>query len=222
MQDANYGLEVRLLSFMVVVASLLGVPAQAVTLFDTESDFVSTSDQIVTENFETSAVFGTESSGGVLSANFGILGVTADRPAIKLLAIPSIVGNHNTTPGGSNYLAIDTDVGNTSANVVLEFSTPVLAVGFYAVDIEDGLDIEIGGQHYFIPPTPSGGEQFFGIRADSPFSQLSLAPGSQDSFWNIDDISYLPVPEPSGFLLLGLACLTLLRRHRIGAEQTVE
>jgi len=187
-----------------------GTIIQADTVFDNQADFFAAVGAVVTEDFE-SYTPGDPSGGAVSFMDFGTFSATSDPAALKILS-GDFFGNHNTTPGGSQYLSADTDIGGVSADVTLTFDEPVFAFGLYLVDAEDGGFIHIGNDFHPFAGGPDGVETYFGIISDTPFTTITIDAGDTDSHWSMDDVSYaVPAPGSIAALLIGLGSI---RRRR--------
>jgi hypothetical protein len=168
---------------------------------------------VVVEDFEAAPLSGTINGGALSAISFNDFTATSVPDAVKVLDTPS-AGNHNTTPGGSKYLGIDTDIGNLSANLTLTFDEEVTAAGFYLISADhiNAVDptpvtVIVAGFEYPIPVPDENGEAFFGMTSRSAFRSVEIRPDDVDSFYSVDDVS--SVPEPSA-MTLGSAALFAL------------
>ncbi|MCA9511935.1 MAG: PEP-CTERM sorting domain-containing protein [Myxococcota bacterium] len=219
-------MRMRLSMLSVLFAFSVASPALAVSTFHSSASFLGALSTYVVEDFEDEALVGTPNSGGVSSLVLSDFTVTSSKPALKILGAPAF-GNHNTTPGGSQYLSADTDLGFVAASVgVSAFPGPVNAVGFELIDFDlMPAVVTVNGHSYWVKPTGDGGSRFFGVIADAPITSLRIGPLGLDSHWSIDDLvlgstrRLMPaVPEPSAALVFGIGSVfaaTATRRRRI-------
>jgi hypothetical protein len=195
----------------VLAAGLLTAPALATTTYDNQADFYANAGALFIEDFESYAP-GDPSGGALPSIDFGLFEATSTPDALKILQGP-LFGNHNTTPGGSKYLSLDTDVGFVSADLTLVFDDPITEFGIYIIDAEDGGFVTVGGSSYSITGGPDGVERYFGIIADTPFNSVRIDMGDTDSHWSVDDVAFT-IPAPSTFALL-LTGVAAVRRRAV-------
>ena len=200
------------ITLAVMLGVLLGSSGrlEATIVFNDQTSFLNAVGSVVTEDFEDEPA-GHPDYGALSAMTFDDFSATSTPAALKVLDA-EWYGNHNTTPGGRKYLSADTDVGSRSSEVTITFDYVLSALGFYLIDIEDFMEITIGGNLYTVPGNGTGGESYFGIISDSPFSVVHLDMGVTDSHTSMDDFAY--VPEPTTICLLGLGGLSLLRRRR--------
>jgi hypothetical protein len=165
-----------------------------------------------------------------IAVNFGAAGTATLSGGGSVQAVPTGtngVGRYPTS--GVNYV-------ETSSNLVINFSAPVAAFGFFGIDIGDfGGQVTVttvGGlnQVFNIPNTINGlggGVLFWGIISSSPLEQIaSITFGNTAAgtdFFGFDDFTIgslqqvRPVPEPGTVALLGLGLVgvaSLARRRR--------
>lgn len=165
--------------------SVLGV-----TTYDNQADFLAAAGAVTTEDFESEPASGLCSGGIVALLVLSDFTATSSPDALRVNNV-ACFGNHNTTPGGANYLSVDTDIGFVSGDVLLSFAAPIDAFGLYLVDIEGSLEITIHGNVYPVPGTGDGGEAYFGIISAAPFTSIALSdPTTNDSHWSMDDLAY--------------------------------
>lgn len=214
-------MRIRILILALIVSSLSGVcqTACADQIFASEADFLNAAGPVITEDFESTVPFGTADGGGVLNALFFGFEVFSIVDSIKVPDF-NYAGMHNTTAGGTNYLASDYDAGGITPNIRFELENPTNRIGFYVSDL-DSLDMQvfIGSSSFLIPTTGNGGEAYFGVILDSEFDRVSLfIPDGADTAYALDDISIGAIPEPGSALLLGSACIFFIasRRNRLG------
>ena len=187
-------------------------------IFESQSEFVAAAGSLDIETFESSPNIGTEDSGGLLEIIFDDFTASADIEALKIFDTP-LFGNGNTTPGGENYLAVDTDIGFTSTDLTLSFDSPIDSLGFFLVDAEEPYTVSIDGSEFSIGGFGDGSVSYFGIIADSPFGSITIASTGTDSFSSIDDVSYgNSIPEPSSCLIICIVAAAFLKRKQTAAN----
>ncbi len=173
--------------------------ASGANLVFSEAAFLAAAEGVVVEDFEDEPTSGTPDGGGVTQLVFDGFTASTSPPAAKLFDTP-VAGSANTTPGGSKYFGIDTDVGNVGATATLVFDPPVYAVGFQLIDAELGpSEITLDGVVYPIAATAAGGHDYVGILSNTAFTTLIIAPESVDSFWSLDDVAMGRDPSPQRF-----------------------
>jgi len=168
------------------------------------------------EDFEGAPLSGTLEGGALPFISFAPFTAASVPDAVKVLDTPS-VGNHNTTPGGSQYLGVDTDIGSLSADLTLTFDEEVAAVGFFLISADhiNAVDptpvtVVVQGFEYTMPVPDENEEAFFGITSGSAFTSVEIRPDDVDSFYSIDDVSYVPEPSLATLGLAGLFALPVL------------
>jgi hypothetical protein len=168
-----------------------GQPAAGVMTFDNQADFLAAAGAVTTEDFEDEPVVGDCSTGGVSNLSVTDFSVASSVPALKLLNIPCF-GNHNTTPGGAQYLSMDTDVGGVGADIMIVLDNPSTAFGLYLIDLESAsIEVVINGSSYVVPPNSDGGESYFGIIDPAGFTTVGMNQlNATDSHWSVDDVAY--------------------------------
>lgn len=130
------------------------------------------------------------------------------------------VGGGPGPTDGQNALIAGSNTFDTW-DLVFSLAHPATAVGFDITDINDG------GHQFFsfdgvtfvtMPAPPGGGDIFFGIVSDTPFSSFVLSNTNLADGWGIDQVAVKPVPLPSPIISAGLGVLALYgaarRRHR--------
>lgn len=196
-------------ALFVMAAGLCAAPAFATTTYDNQADFYANAGMLSVEDFESHAP-GDPGGGALPFIDFGLFEATSNPDALKILQGP-FFGNHNTTPGGSKYLSLDTDVGFVSADLTLVFDAPIIEFGVYIVDAEDGGFVTVGGSTYNVLGGPDGVERYFGIISDTPFTTIRIDMGDTDSHWSVDDVAFT-IPTPGTLALLLTGALAVRRR----------
>jgi hypothetical protein len=192
---------------MAVLSFGFGSSAQAVAvLYSDEAAYLAAAGPVVIEDFETSPPVLTKQ----LSISFPLFTVSSDPSAVKVLNAPDPNGNHAAS--GTNFLSFDTDLGALAARATLTFAIPIKSIGFYAIDVEDGLSVldnsPIGVN------SASGQQRYFGMVSDDSFTVVTLYAGNTDSHWSIDKIAVVRVPEPSAPLIFTAIGMTAMARRR--------
>jgi hypothetical protein len=161
-----------------------------IQIFDNQAAFLAAAGPVETEDLEDEPVIGDCNGGGQVQIDLDGFTATSNPAALK---IPNTecFGGHNTTPGGVKYLLADTDMGGVSADVTFTFDAPITAFGMYMTDLDaNDLQITINGIPYIVPAHGNGGESYFGIIEDTPFTvvDMVIVPGA-DSSYAFDDIA---------------------------------
>lgn len=162
---------------------------EAVDLFDDPAPFLAQAGTLGIEDFEDEAPVGTLDGPGVDSLQLDTLRLLSDREALKIAPFP-VAGNHNVTPGGSRYVAADTGSFLESAAIRIQFDAPVTSFGFWATDLDSGLFVRVNNISYLMASNGNGGESFFGLISDAPFTSVDLTIQSQDGQYSLDDIYF--------------------------------
>jgi len=209
-------------SLIVMSLILVSGYANAISVFTDRTSFETAIGTLSIEDFESSPVIGTPSSGAQASATFSLFTVSSTPNAVKVLDAP-FLGVDNTTPGGSQYLYLDTDVGLQGSVSTFNFTAPLLAVGFdYSQLNEPGTSpsITIGGDVISIPLNPLPFDDFnplfIGVIPDTSFQTFTIDSGI-DSGFGIDQLTTSVVPIPAGLWLFGSGLIGLIgvaRRKR--------
>jgi hypothetical protein len=142
---------------------------------------------------------------------------TAPR-AVKVLSGPDGFGSFNTTPGGSRYLYLDTDIGLVGSSTTYSFNAPQRGFGFdYTGVNEPGnlFTVTINGQVFTLASNPNlSTASFWGYIPPTGSVQTALVATSNDSGYGIDQVTYRLLPEPAAIASLPCAMLALRRRRR--------
>lgn len=172
------------------------------------------------EDFESAPLVGDQVSGATPFQDFGPFSVSSVPDAVKVADFPHS-GNDNTTPGGQQYLYLDTDTMLQGSVVTITFDGGMSAVGFDYVDLNEPgsvATVTTDGQVFPLALTPGNGNQFdpvfWGIIGDAPIVSLTIDSGL-DSGWTLDQLTYIPEPGTGVLLALGLAGLRMMRRRRV-------
>ncbi len=185
----------RIVSFLfgggVILMLVLSAPAFADTVYNNQADFYAAAGSLSVKDFEDETPWAHPDDAGVGQMVFEDFTATSDPDALKILAVPWY-GNHNMTPGGSQYLSADTDIGGVGSDVVIVFDYPITEFGLWITDNEySGGSVTVHGIANPVPAGPDGCEHYFGIISDVPFTTVSLYMGN-DSQWSMDDVAYTP------------------------------
>ncbi len=159
----------------------------------------------------TAALSGTDADGGIRTQATFFSGTT-----------PETLG-YNTTSGGARFLGVVPTGNGIDARLALNFSPAIQAFGTYLT----GLGTASGNlfvvfndgsnQSISVAGSASGGAKFFGF-TDPGASIVQVAlelrnvSGSRDIF-AVDDLRFVPIPEPSTIALA--MCLTIAGLARI-------
>lgn len=197
--------------------------AQAFTVFTDRALFEAALLTSTTEDFESYATVGTPDPllnipDGLAALDLNDFSLTATPNAIKIWdAFHS--GSHNTTPGGTQFLYLDTDnlgiangnsVGSTT---VFSLYNPVDAFGFdYTGVFEPGTGFTVSiGSDVFNPGlnNPEDVPLFWGVIGLGTFSTVTLAT-SLDSGYGVDEVTFgSAVPLPPALWLFGSGMMAL-------------
>ncbi len=186
---------------------------EATTVFNNQVSFLAVARTVTTEDFEDEPLIGTPDSNAVTMIVFDDFTAISTPEALKILN-KKWYGNHNTTPGGENYLSADTDIAFQSSEVTLTFNYPISAFGLYLIDIEEPVVLTIDRIDYTVPASGDAGESYFGIITSRTFTSVHLDMGNLYSHSSMDDIAYAYIPEPATLVFLAVGGLAMLRRRR--------
>jgi hypothetical protein len=168
------------------------------------------------EEFENAPLVGTVDSGAAALLNFNNFSVATVPAAGKVLNVPAF-GAVNSTPAGSRYLYLDTDIGLSGLSATFNFSQQLASFGFdYSGNFEPGnvLRVTVDGQQFNIPGSQAGQPKFWGYIDDpgQKFAAASVVTQTIQSALGVDRVTYggQQVPEPQTLLLLA-SVLVLVR-----------
>ncbi len=183
------------------------------------------------EDFESYPLSGSTGSGASQQLDFDYFSVSTAPNAAKVIDT-TFFFSQNTTPGGSQYLYIDTDRGNTGS--ITDFlgidTLGISSFGFtysYNPAWNDSLEITVDGSLFTLPDVNASGIGFWGYVANSAISSISIDSGNISAY-GIDDFRFAAnnvsqdVAEPSTIYLLGLGLIfaAFSRRKQIAKLKT--
>ncbi len=183
--------------FLFVLLATLSNVATAST-FDNRVDFESSLASFVIDDFEDitapdTAIPSTpsaETRSGYSLSDTGFASLSLD-------AAPS---------GINNFLDGDTVGGilNQQNALIITFDSPITAVGFEYGTNEAVLELRIGSEQLAMLAAPTGG--FMGYTSETPFTEVQIFNNSSaNAAFNIDNLTFGNVPEPSAGLLTLIA-----------------
>jgi hypothetical protein len=181
---------------------------------------------VVVEDFEDEANSGTPGGGALAAIDLDAFTASSTPAAVKVLDA-TLLGAHNTTPGGAKFLAFDTDQGNVGSVGVLSFHAPTPGVGLVLVDVEqvnlavEQVTVSLPGFDYPLMLTPPGGETYFAVLASPSLESIQIAPDAADSLWNIDDVELAVAPPQVPALSSGGALLLWTSLAAIGSASGI-
>ena len=216
--------------WMALAALYLGMAgnALAVTVFTDRGAFESALASYSIEDFESYANVGTPDPllnipDGLSSLALNDFSLSSTPAAIKIWNAGHS-GSHNTTPGGTKFLYLDTDnLGIASGNpigssTVFSLTNPVDAFGFdYTGVFEPGtaamastFTVSIGSFVFDLTfNNPEDVPLFWGVIGLGSFTDITLAT-SRDSGYGVDDVTFgSAVPLPPALWLFGSGLLAL-------------
>ncbi|MEL7472119.1 MAG: hypothetical protein AAGK04_02290 [Planctomycetota bacterium] len=200
-------------SWGAIALCITGSTVLAGTVFTDRAMFEAALSGTAIETFEDSPLVGTTDDGGVAMIAFDDFSVSTVPNAAKVIDVP-FFGAANTTPGGSQYLYLDTDVGGVGSEATFAFNAAQSAFGFDFTDIDQAVgdvSVTIAGDSFTVPNAASQ-DGFWGFIADpgEAFSSAVLTSES-DSGYGIDQVTF--VPTPSGMAMLAALSLVSVRRR---------
>jgi hypothetical protein len=191
--------------------------ALAITVYTDRAAFESALNAYSVEDFESYPTYGTPDPllnipDGLTSLDLNDFSLTATPQAIKILNAPHS-GAHNTTPGGSQFLYLDTDTGTVGSSTVFSLDNPVDAFGFdYTAVYEPGtvFTVSIGSEVFNLAlNNPEATPLFWGVIGLGDFSDITLHT-STDSGYGVDEVTFgSAVPLPPAFWLFGSGLMVL-------------
>ena len=206
-------------SALMLAASVCTAGASAASYTDRTS-FNAAAGSLTIETFESSSLVGNPGSGAVQSIAFADFSVSASPAAAKLADADHFYGSFNTTPGGKNYLYLDTDVGFQGSTATFSFNALTHAIGFDYTGVRERgttFDVTVDGTTFTLAPNVDDDSfGFWGYTSEAGFTSFTVAT-SLDSGYSLDQITYtaaIPEPQSYAMMLLGLGCIGLLVRRR--------
>jgi len=206
--------------FVLMLAASLGSAGASATTFNDRASFNAAAADLTIESFESSPLVGNTNSGAVQSIAFTDFNVSTGPAATKLVDANHHFGAFNTTPGGKNYLYLDTDVGFQGSTATFSFNALIHAIGFDYTGVgERGttFNLTVDGTTYTLTPNVDlNSFGFWGYTSAAGFTSFTLST-SLDSGYSLDQVTYtVPIPEPQTYamMLLGLGWIALLVRRR--------
>lgn len=195
--------------------------ALAVTVYTVYTDraaFESALDSFAVENFESYPTVGTPDPlistipNGLDNLALNDFSLTATPQAIKIWNAAHS-GSDNTTPGGSQFLYLDTDMGTVGSTTGFSLYNPANAFGFdYTGVYEPGTDftVTIGAAVFNLAlNSPESTPLFWGVIGLDSFSDITLYT-STDSGYGVDDVTFgAAIPLPPAIWLFGSGLLAL-------------
>ena len=154
---------------------------------------------------------------------FELIELTAEEPTIKIgseLVYPDqYAGSENTTPGGSQFLYLDTDESKQGSETVFGLGSSVNAFGFdYTGVFEAGTAFTVTIGSDIFNPNQNNGEddpRFWGVIGPASFNTVTLSTitdstGFGDSGYGVDDVTFgSAIPLPPALWLFGSGLLAL-------------
>ena len=136
-----------------------------------------------------------------------------------------VTTGYNTTAGGAKHLHVTPIYTVGTASVVFDFDSPIYAFGAYLIGVgtaNGNLHVVFdagGSQDISVVGDDLGGAQFFGFTSAGN-SIVSVGMEMREVFgytrdaFGVDDMRYVPVPEPATIALIGFGALALRGRRR--------
>lgn len=217
-----------------VIVATTASAASAATYF-AEADFLAVVTVTDTEDWEDETLSGSVGGGGATSLGFDFVTVSTPINAVKVIN-EVFFGSGNVTPGGANYLYIDTDIGFGGTTPTFTFESAITAFGFFYTGVgrnSDTQTVTVGGNTVAIPANDKGtfgdfvSPLFFGY-SGAPISSFTVQMGDNSAF-GLDDLvigsladgpgtdpepGVVPLPASSVLLLGGLLGLGAVARRR--------
>jgi hypothetical protein len=210
---------------------LMAVSAQGSQIFTDRTSFENSLASFAIEDVESAALVGNSGGGATAFQTFSDFSLSAqsttyNADAVKILDTV-IAGTGNTTPGGDQYVYLDSDIGFEGTLTTIIFSGAIQAIGFdYSGLSEPGASptVAIVGQTPADDPLllalnthpPTNLKQvndalFWGFISNVPFSTIMID-SDIDSAYGIDQVTYASVPEPGTAILLAVGLGLLASR----------
>lgn len=110
----------------------------------------------------------------------------------------------------------DTTFGGTFNRIHFPFQVISFGGDFFSTTSGDGLVVSFAGESLLFSDYLENGNGFLGVISDVPFNQITFTPAGLPlgEGFNLDNISFHAVPEPSTCALLILALFVRLVRSR--------
>lgn len=203
-----------------MLAASVGTAGAYAGSYTDRTSFNAAAGDLTIETFESSSLVGSTGSGGVPGIAFTDFSLSTSPIAAKLVDAAHFAGSFNTTPGGKNYLYLDTDAGFQGSTATFSFNALTHAIGFdYTGVNEPGttFNLTVDGTIYAITPNVNADTfGFWGYTSAAGFTSFTLST-SVDSGYSLDQFTYttaIPEPQTAAMLLLGLGCVALRVRRR--------
>ncbi len=132
-----------------------------------------------------------------------------------------VLDGYNTTLGGSQYLEFVPQLGASSASLTFQFAQPISAFGANLTGVGTApgdlhLLFNDGAAHDLLVSGSSlGGIQFLGFTdpgasISSITLQMNNVPTTTRDVFGVDDVRFVPVPEPAACVQLALGGMGLI------------
>ncbi len=175
------------------------------------------------------------STGDIITNQYAPLGIVFNDPDYPMRANASPIGDGTISDSKPNVAFVQQHDGVDGRPLELLFSTPVTMVGtkfFTSLSSTITLSTFDSANHLLESLTLTGTdlgsgrflEGFIGLQETTPIAMAQLSSASiGGSVFNfdIDDVRFQAVPEPSTILLLGIGLLVLSARLFCGAPSTL-